>query len=129
MSERTSMETSEASRRIAEVFAAVDAKDANRFVSYLADDARFVYANAPAAVGREAVRAAVNGFFATVRSLSHTLRHVWPMPGHAVVEGTARYVRHDAREVTLPFVVVMDGAPGEIIEYRIYIDGAPLYAS
>ena len=123
------MKPDDAPRRIADLFAAIDAKDADRFLSHLADDASFVYANAPAAVGREAIRAAVTGFFASVRALSHTLRHVWTMPGHAVVEGSVHYVRHDSREVTLPFAVVLDGPPGPIRGYRIYVDGTPLYAA
>ena len=123
------MERGAATHRIADLFAAIDAKDADRFMAFLADDARFVYANAPAAVGREAIRGAVTGFFGSVRSMSHTLRHVWTMPGHAIVEGSVHYVRHDAREVSLPFAVVLDGVPGPIAGYRIYVDGTPLYAA
>lgn len=123
------MKPDDATRRIADMFAAIDAKDPERFLSFLANGASFVYANAPAAIGRDAIRAAVTGFFASVRSLKHTLRHVWTLPGHAVVEGSVHYVRHDAREVTLPFAVVLDGAPGPITGYRIYVDGTPLYAA
>lgn len=114
---------------VAAVFAAIDAKDAARFASYLADDAAFVYANAPPVVGREAVRVAVDGFFGSVRSLSHALERVWTTPEGTVVEGRVRYVRHDARDVALPFVVVFDGPVGRISSYRIYVDGAPLYAA
>jgi ketosteroid isomerase-like protein len=113
---------------IAALLAAVDAKDADRFVSFLADDASFAYANAPPVLGRDAVRAAVAGFFAQVRSLAHAPSHVWAMPGHVVVEGTVRYVRHDGREVTLPFVNVLALEGDLVAEYRIYIDTAPLFA-
>ncbi len=113
---------------IAALLAAVDAKDADRFVSFLADDASFAYANAPPVLGRDAVRAAVAGFFAQVRSLAHAPSHVWAMPGHVVVEGTVRYVRHDGREVTLPFVNVLALEGDLVAEYRIYIDAAPLFA-
>lgn len=112
----------------AALLAAVDAKDADRFVAFLTDDAGFVYANAPAVVGREAVRAAVDAFFAQVRSLAHTASHVWTVPGHVVVEGTVRYVRHDGREVTLPFVNVLALDGDRISSYRVYVDGAPLFA-
>ena len=112
----------------AALLAAVDAKDADRFVSFLTDDASFVYANAPAVVGREAVRSAVAAFFALVRSLAHTPNHVWTVPGHVVVEGTVRYVRHDGREVTLPFVNVLELDGDRISSYRVYVDGAPLFA-
>lgn len=113
---------------IAALLAAVDAKDADRFVSFLADDASFAYANAPPVLGRDAVRAAVAGFFAQVRSLAHAAAHVWRVPGHVVVEGTVRYVRHDGREVTLPFVNVLALDGDRISSYRVYVDGAPLFA-
>ena len=112
----------------AALLAAVDAKDADRFVAFLTDDASFVYANAPPVVGREAVRAAVDAFFAQVRSLAHTPSHVWTVPGHVVVEGAVRYVRHDGREVTLPFVNVLALDGDRISSYRVYVDGAPLFA-
>ena len=111
----------------AALLSAVDARDADRFVAFLTDDGKFTYANAPAVVGRSAVRTAVAAFFALVRSLEHTPRHVWTVPGHVVVEGTVRYVRHDGREVTLPFVNVLALAGDRIADYRIYIDGAPLF--
>jgi len=123
------MNTSDVHAWNAAVLAAVDAKDADRFAAFLTDDARFTYANAPSVVGREAVRAAVDAFFARVRSLAHTPRHVWTVPGHIVVEGTVRYVRHDGREVTLPFVNVLALAGDRVSDYRVYVDGTPLFAS
>jgi len=74
------------------------------------------------------VRAAVAAFFAQVRSLAHTPDHVWTVPGHVVVEGTVRYVRHDGREVTLPFVNVLELDGDRISSYRVYVDGASLFA-
>jgi ketosteroid isomerase-like protein len=112
----------------AALLAAVDAKDADGFVAFLTDDASFVYANAPAVVGRGAVRAAVAAFFSQLRSLEHEAAHVWPVPGHVVVEGTVRYVRHDGREVALPFVNVLALDGDRISSYRVYVDGAPLFA-
>jgi ketosteroid isomerase-like protein len=50
------------------------------------------------------------------------------VPGHVVVEGTVRYVRHDGREVTLPFVNVLALDGDRISSYRVYVDGAPLFA-
>lgn len=123
------MDARAADARNAALLSAVDAKDADRFVSFLADDGRFVYANTPAVVGREAVKAAVGAFFASVRTLRHTPRHVWQVPGHVVVEGTVRYMRHDGREVSLPFVNVLELAGDLVAEYRIYVDAAPLFAA
>ena len=38
-------------------------------------------------------------------------------------------MRHDGREVTLPFVNVLALAGDRIADYRVYIDGAPLFAA
>ncbi|CAG0991185.1 limonene-1,2-epoxide hydrolase [Burkholderiales bacterium] len=122
------MDASAADAWVGDLLAAVDAKDADRFVGFLTEDAAFSYANAPAAVGREAVHAAVTAFFAAVRSLAHTPRRVWPVPGHVVVEGTVRYERLDGRVVTLPFVNVLSLEGERIDDYRVYIDGSPLFA-
>lgn len=114
---------------VAALLATVDAKDADRFVEMLTDDARFTYANQPSVSGRAAVHAAVTGFFTCVRSLAHSPTHVWAVPGHVIVEGNVRYERRDGREVTLPFVNVLAVRDDRIADYRIYIDGTPLFST
>jgi len=48
------------------MFASIDAKDGPGFVSYLTDDAVFRFGCAPHAQGRDAIQAAVEGFFTTI---------------------------------------------------------------
>ena len=57
------------------LFAAIDAKDAASFVSYLTEDAVFRFGSAPAVQGREAIREAVDGFFAPIAGCRHTRRN------------------------------------------------------
>lgn len=108
------------------LFATIDRKDADGFVELLTADARFRFGSAEAVCGREAVRAAVAGFFSTVEGLSHSVTQVWEEAGVVLTEGDVTYTLGEGRELTLPFLNVfrMDGEL--VADYRIYIDPSPL---
>jgi ketosteroid isomerase-like protein len=110
------------------MFAAIDAKDADAFVRYLSEDARFRYGSHPAVEGVAAVRAAVAGFFSTIAGCSHRITGRWVLPEVAVFEGEVTYRRLDGRDLTLPFVDVLHLRGDRVRDYRIYIDPAPLFA-
>lgn len=112
---------------IDELFAAVDAKDVDRFAGFLADDCAFVFANAPAVTGRAAVRDAVAAFFASIRGLAHEVRGT-ATDGDAVwSRGIVTYVRHDGSSLTVPFATHFEMADGRIRHYQIYVDASALY--
>ena len=48
--------------------ATIDAKDTRGFLAYLADDCEFRFANGPAVTGHEAIGAAVDAFWASIRA-------------------------------------------------------------
>lgn len=110
------------------LFAAIDRKDTDAFVSGLTEDASFRFGNAPELRGRDAIRDGVNGFFATIASSKHRLDRVIGQDQALVCEGVVNYKRLDGREVTVPFVDVFDYEGNKISAYRIYIDISPLYA-
>lgn len=112
----------------AELFAAIDGRDAVAFAAFLTPDGEFRYGNSPPVVGHAAVREAVAGFFAAIGGCRHRLLASWQGPGTAVCEGEVTYQRLDGRSVTVPFVNVFVLAPGGIASYRIYIDNTPLFA-
>ncbi len=116
-------------RWTANLFASIDAKDAKLFLSFLDPDARFRYGNGAPAVGTEAIRAAVDGFFAAVKALSHDLHHVWAQGDHVICEGIVTYTRHDGRIVGIPFCNVLGMRGERVRDYRVYIDSAPLFAA
>ena len=109
------------------VFAAVDAADADAFVEFLTPDAQFRFANAPRVVGRAAINAAVDGFFAAIGSSRHTLLATWSGTGTAGCEGEVLYTRHDGSAVSFPFANAFDLRGGKISSYRIYIDISSLF--
>ena len=110
------------------LLATVDRKDADGFVSFLTKDASFRFGNAEAVTGRAAIRDAVAGFFASIADLSHHIERIWTGPEAAACDGEVTYVRHDGREIRLPYADVFGMRNGKISEYLIYIDIAPLYA-
>ena len=112
-----------------DVFAAVDANDADRFVACLTEDCVFRFGSAPAVAGRDAISAAVGGFFDSIAGCSHSIASVWRDEGRLACEGEVRYERLDGSEITIPFVDVFEFRGELISSYKIYIDIGPLYAT
>lgn len=110
------------------VFAAIDSKDAEAFVGFLTEDAVFRFGSAPAVHGRNAIRAAVDGFFGTIKACSHKIARTLADGSTLVCEGEVTYRRLDDTEITLPFADVFEYDADLISKYKIYIDISPLYA-
>jgi ketosteroid isomerase-like protein len=113
---------------VRQVFAAVDAGDARRFAAVFTDDGQFVFGNAPAVVGPAAVEQAVAGFFASIRGCRHQLSRFWSGADHCAMDGTVTYLRHDGRELAVPFANVFVMRGERVVEYRVYVDATPLFA-
>jgi ketosteroid isomerase-like protein len=112
-----------------EVFADVDRMDAKAFASHLAEDCLLRFGNADEVVGRDAIEAAIAGFFTTINGLTHHIIDEWGVDDATIVQIDATYTRKDDRQVTLPAVAIWRRRGGELIdEYRIYVDLAPVYA-
>ena len=111
-----------------DLFAAIDARNAERFVGFLTEDATFRFGSAPPVQGREAIRQAVGEFFATIAGLSHAVTNWLASDGALVCEGEVTYTRHDGSTVTLPFADFFELDNGRISHYKIYMDIGPLYA-
>jgi len=117
-----------AGRETLDLFAAIDSKDIASFVACLTEDAVFRFGSAPPVEGREAIAAAVGGFFGTIAACSHTIHKVLWDGDTQVCEGNVTYERHDGTTVTVPFVDIFEYDGGLIAHYKIYIDISPLYA-
>jgi hypothetical protein len=102
--------------------------NAQKFVSYLTDDAQFKFGNNPASVGKASVREAVDGFFTTIKGLSHNIAGVWVHPDAVICQGEVTYTRTDDGKVTVPFADILGMEGDKVKDYLIYIDVAPLYA-
>lgn len=112
-----------------ELFQAIDAMDSNCFASFLTDNSEFRFGSAPPVEGRQAIRDAVQAFFASISGLSHNVTKVWRDDSTVACEGEVCYQRHDGSKVTIPFVDVFAFQGTLISCYKIYIDIGPLYAA
>ena len=113
--------------RLDDLFTAIDAKDTERFLGFLTDEASFRFGSAPAVQGKEAIHSAVDGFFSSIASLGHELVRSVAEDDVVVCEGAVTYTRHDATTITLPFVNVFEFDGQLISNYKIYMDVGPLY--
>jgi ketosteroid isomerase-like protein len=113
---------------LADLFAAIDCKNVERFLGFLADDARFRFGNNPASQGKQAIGAAVGGFFASIDACHHEVLGSWTQPDSVICHGQVTYTRRDQRRVTVPFANVLMLRGGLIRDYLIFVDVSPLYA-
>lgn len=111
---------------VAALFSTIDAKSTRDFLEFLAPDAVFRFGSAPPAEGRVAIGAAVDGFFASIRSLTHRVLDVWSQSDTLISRGEVTYMRLDGRTVVVPFCDVFEMRGEQIARYEIYIDPTPL---
>jgi ketosteroid isomerase-like protein len=111
-----------------ELFADIDRMDAKAFASHLAEDCTLRFGNADEVVGRDAIEAAIAGFFSTINGLSHHIVEQWDIGDATILEFESTYTRMDDRRVTVPAVTIYRRGGDLIDDYRIYVDLAPVYA-
>lgn len=114
--------------QVRDMFAAVDSAAIDSFVTYLAPQVRFRFANGAPLIGRDAVRLNLIEFFKNFRSLRHDINEIWINGDVVICEQTVTYTRHDGSKVSMPCVNILKFKDALISEYLIYIDLAPLFA-
>jgi len=110
------------------LFTAIDSKNIDGFLGYIADNGSFRFGSAPAVRGHDAIRGAVGAFFDSIAGLQHSL-HMHARVGTTIIcEGEVTYTRHNDTRITLPFVDVFEMEGSDIAAYKIYMDISPLYS-
>jgi ketosteroid isomerase-like protein len=116
---------------IDDYYADVDAMRLEAFVERHSDDAVVVFGNNPPSVGKEAIRAAIGGFWSIIGGLRHERRNLWFVDdgATAVLEVVTHYTTKGGAEVPVPCVSLLDrDADGKVTSLRVHIDLAPLFA-
>lgn len=113
---------------LVKMFNSIDQMDADRFVSFLAEEASFKFATAPAVKGRKNIHDSVSQFFSAISDLHHDVKEVWEFTDVVICEGEVTYTRHDALKMSFPFVDILRMKDGLIVDYRIYTDNSSLFA-
>ena len=116
---------------IDDYYADVDAMRLDPYVDRHSDDAVVVFANQPPAVGKDAIRAAIGGFWSMIGGLRHERRNLWFVNdgATAVLEVVTHYTTHGGAQIGVPCVSLLDrNADGLVTSLRVHIDLAPLFA-
>ena len=111
-----------------ELYASVDAMDLGFVDRLCTPDTTVRFANHEPDVGRDAVKAALAGFWATIAAMQHSFVHVIDGGDRAVIEASVRYTRHDGTSVAIPVATVIEREDGLISAQRVYIDLTPLHS-
>jgi ketosteroid isomerase-like protein len=116
---------------IDDYYADVDAMRLAEFVDRHSDDAVVVFGNNPPSVGKDAIGAAIGGFWSMLGGLRHERRNLWFVNdgATAVLEVVTHYTTKGGAAVGVPCVSILDrNADGKVSSLRVHIDLAPLFA-
>lgn len=110
------------------LYTAVDAMDMQGFLAGLTDDIEVRFANHPPARGKEQVRGAIAGFWASIGGLKHRFENVYVDGATQTLEAQIDYTRKDGKVVTVPCTTLIGWRGPLAATMRIYLDLAPVYA-
>ena len=113
--------------QILQVFEAIDQFDAQRFASFMTEDATFRFGNIPAVEGRPQIEAFVDGFFKSIKAIHHDQLEVWEAEGVWLMNGRVTYTRHDDSSLQVYFSNTFKMHEDKIRKYYIFVDTSALY--
>lgn len=117
--------------RVRSMFAASDGGDIDSMLGYLTDDVVLAFGNAEPVRGKAAVRAQAGQVTSQLKAVRHEIHDIWQAREDAdaiVARMTVHYTRLDGSVVSLPCCNIFRLKGGRIADYRIYMDGNPVFA-
>jgi ketosteroid isomerase-like protein len=109
--------------------AAIDARDVNAYVAFLADEATMQFNNEAPIVGKDSVLAMLGGYWQSYAGLTHDLRNIYGDDQRFALEALNHYRRHDGKPVTIRAVAFTDrNEAGLVTSVRVYADASPVFA-
>lgn len=112
---------------VSTVYQAIDSEDATKFASFISPEGIFRFANIPAVQGNKAIEAFVEGFFKSLKGISHSNLESWSIDHVIFVNGNVKYTRHNNTSLEVPFSCTWKMENGLIDEYLIFVDTSELY--
>jgi ketosteroid isomerase-like protein len=104
-----------------------EAMKVEEFLTCLTEDAEFRFANYPAAIGREAIGAAVKASLLNqIKGVSLNIENTWEKDGVVICELKIGCTRLDGNVIILPCLDVFRMAGDKIKSMRVYMDASPL---
>ncbi len=111
------------------LFDSIDNQDADAFQAFLADEIIFRFGNAEPVHGKDAVGNVIQGFFGSIKAISHDVLESWDQGNTVICHGRVTYTRHDSSTLTVPFTNILKIDGQLISEYLIFVDVSELYKS
>jgi ketosteroid isomerase-like protein len=112
---------------VEQMFARVDALDAQGFAACLTERASCQFGNNPVVTGRAEIEAFIGQLFAAIAGLRHELENCWSLGDRAFCNGHAVYVRKDGSELRVPWATISRFEDGKLAEYLVYSDTSRLF--
>jgi ketosteroid isomerase-like protein len=103
--------------------------DIAAFFGFFSDDCEFRMANNEVVRGREAIQAWVAGYLGSVAGMRHVVLEEGGEGDLAAVRVEVTYTMKNGSEFTLPAVTRTRVRDGEVTEYLIFMDPAPVQAA
>ena len=110
-----------------QLFSDIDSLEPERFTQHLAEDVTMRFGNADEVHGRDAVYDVWAGFCEGVDGVSHSRLRRWESDAGTVAEADVTYTKKDGAKVTVPVATIYREGDGGIVDYRVFIDLAPLF--
>jgi len=110
------------------LFKAIDNFDTQHVLSTLDDNAIFRFGNMPPVVGKENIKLFLEGFFSSIKAISHDALEIWNNQSVKLMNGKVTYTRHDGSTLTVFFANTFKMNHYKIKEYLIFVDTSALYS-
>jgi hypothetical protein len=109
---------------IYEYYVAADTLDLDRLLPLHTEDTRLAFANYPVVEGKEGFRAAIGGFWSTIRGMSHQVTGAWSLHGGriGIAELIVTYTRRDGSQAIVKACTVLRRRGAQVSDIRIHGD-------
>ena len=108
---------------------AIDAKDADKYGTYLSGDCTMWQNNQEPVLGKTAIVAGLREYWKTFDSLTHDLLNIYGTDDAYVLEAWNHYVRLDGKKVSVRAVAITErNENGLVYCLRFYTDVSPVFA-
>jgi len=112
---------------VSAAYQSIDNADSAKFASFITPNGIFRFANIPAVKGNKPIEEFVDGFFKSLKGISHSNLESWSVDNAIFVNGNVKYTRHNNTTLEVPFSCTWKMEDGLIDEYLIFIDNSELY--
>ena len=107
-------------------FHEVDQMNPVGLLAWYGDEGRFRFANQDAVQGKPAIKAILEAFYGSIRSMRHQEQGVWVNETSGAMEAYVHFTTQDGRDLILPAVSVLRVENGLVQDFRFVMDASPL---